>query len=126
MSHTIGTIHAFNEFKDFELYCSRIDLYFVANDVADAKKVASFLTLVGPKVCRLAKNLLSPKDLASCSYDEIKDALKAHCKPNVIVIYERYKSYSQLQRSGESLADYIAVLKALAHTCDFGTTLTEM
>ena len=81
MSRTIGTIHAFNEpEEEFESYCSRVDLYFVANDVASEKKVASFLILVGPKVYGLAKNLLSPKDPASCSYGEIKDALKAHYK----------------------------------------------
>ena len=121
MSHTIGTIHAFNESEEeFESYCSRVDLYFVANDVKDEKKVACFLTLVGPKVYGLARNLLS------CSYDEIKDALKAHYKPKVIVIYERYKFHSRSQKSGESVADYIAGLKALAHTCDFGTTLTDM
>ena len=127
MSRTIGTIHAFNESEEeFESYCSRVDLYFVANDVKDEKKVASFLTLAGPKVYGLAKNLLSPKDPVSCSYGEIKDALKAHYKPKVIVIYERYKFYSRSQKSGESVADYIAGLKALAHTCDFGTTLTDM
>ena len=127
MSRTIGTIHAFNESEEeFESYCSRVDLYFVAIDVKDEKKVASFLTLVGPKVYGLAKNLLSPKDPASCSYGEIKDALKAHYKPKVTVIYERNKFYSWSQKSGESVADYIAGLKALAHTCDFGTTLTDM
>ena len=57
----------------------------MANDVANEKKVASFLTLVDPKVYGLAKNLLSPKHPVSCSYDEIKDALKAHYKPKVIV-----------------------------------------
>ena len=52
--------------------------------------------------------------------------MKAHYKPKVIVIYERYKFYSRPQNSGESVADYIAGLKALAHACDFGTTLTDM
>ena len=61
-----GTIHAFNESEEeFESYCSRVDLYFVANDVKDEKKIASLLTLVDSKVYRLAKNLLSPKDPAS-------------------------------------------------------------
>ena len=63
MSRTIGTILAFNESEEeFESYCSRVDLYFVANDVKDEKKVVSFLTLVGPKVYGLARNLLSPKE----------------------------------------------------------------
>ena len=127
MSRTIDVIHAFKRSEEnFESYYCRVDLYFVANDVVDAKKVVSFLTLVGPKVYGLARNLLSPKDPASRSYDEIKDTLKAHYKPKAIVIDERYKFYSQLQKFCESVADYIAMLKALTHTCDFDTMLTNM
>ena len=31
-----------------------------------------------------------------------------------------------MQKSGEPVVDYIVMLKALAHTCDFGTMLTDM
>ena len=127
MPRTIGTINPFNEAEeDFDSYCSRVDLYFVANEIENEKKVASFLTLGGPKIFGLAKNLLSPKSPASCSYKEIQDALKAHYKPKLIVIYERFKFYSRSQKSGESVADFLAALKALAHTCNFGTTLSDM
>ena len=127
MAPTIGTINPFNESEeDFESYCSRVDLYFVANDVSDEKKVAFFLTLIGPKVFGLARNLLSPKDPASCTYIEIKNALKSHYKPKLIVVYERYKFYSRSQKSGESVSDFVAALKALAHTCEFGNTLKDM
>ena len=127
MAPTIGTINPFNESEeDFESYCSRVDLYFVANDVSNDKKVASFLTLIGPKGFGLAKNLLSPKDPASCTYTKIKNALKFHYKPKLIVVYERYKFYSRSQKSGESVSDFVAAIKALAHTCEFGTTLKDM
>ena len=47
----IGTINAFDEsVEDFESYCSRVELFFKANDLAEDKKVPAFLTLVGPNV----------------------------------------------------------------------------
>ena len=52
------------------------------------------------------------------------DALKNHYKPKVILIYERFKFYSCSQKPSESIADFVAILKAFAHTCDFGTQLT--
>ena len=123
----IGTINNFNESEeDFESYCSRVDLYFTANEIKDAKRVPAFLTLVAPKVFSLARNLLSPKNPAECTYKEIKDVLLLHYKPEVILIYERFKFYSRSQKSGETVSDFVAALKALAHTCDFKTTLKDM
>ena len=124
---TIGKISPYNENEeDFDSYCSRCDLYFIANDIADKKLVPAFLTLVGPKVYNLAKNLLSPREVSNCTYDEIKVALKSHYKPKVILIYESFKFYLRSQKSGESIADFVAALKALAHTCSFNTTLNDM
>ena len=127
MAFSIGNISEFNSnIEDFDTYCSRVDLYFVANDIKGDKIVPSFLTLIGPKVYGLAKNLLSPQDPASCTYDQIKTALKNHFKPKVILIYERFKFHSRSQKPNESVSDFIASLKELAHTCEFGTNLNDM
>ena len=46
MASKLGSIEAYNEAEeDFSSYVSRIKMYFVANDVDDAKKVAAFFTL---------------------------------------------------------------------------------
>ena len=127
MSPTIGTISHYNEGEEeFDSYLARINLFFTANEVETDKKVASFLTLGGPKIYALTKSLLSPKDPASCTFKEITDALQVHYKPRVIVIYERYKFYSRSQKSGESVADFVAAIKALAHSCEFGAGLNDM
>ena len=44
----------------------------------------------------------------------------------MILIYERFKVYSHSQCSGKSVADFVAALKSLAHTCSFGDTLSDM
>lgn len=127
MTPSIGNINTFDEsVEDFESYSSRVELFFKANDVAEAKRVPAFLTLVGPKVFALARSLLSPKVPSTCTYEVIVNTLKNHYKPKVVLIYERFKFYSRAQRSGESIADFVASLKALAHTCDFGSQLSDM
>ena len=124
---SISTIGPFTTVEeDFETYCSRVELFFLANSIEDAKKVPAFLTLIGPKVFALSKSLLSPKEPAACKYGEIVEALKKHYKPKVIQIYERFKFYSRNKKSGESIADFVAGIKALAHTCNFGDQLTDM
>ena len=126
MAFSVGRIaHYDANLEDFDQYCARVDLYFKANEITGDKLVPAFLTLVGPKVYTLAKNLLSPKDPATCKLNEIKEALKSHYKPKVILIYERYKFHSRAQKPNESVADFVAALKELAHTCQFGTTLNE-
>ena len=127
MAGKIGSIEPYNEAEeDFESYCSRIEMFFLANDIANDKKVAAFFTLAGPKVFGLARDLMSPRQPGSSPFTEILDTLKRHYKPKPILIYERFKFYKRQQKAGEPVKDYIASLRALAHTCEFGTTLNEM
>ena len=91
----IGTINVFDEsVEHFESYCSRVELFFKVNDLAEDKKVPAFLTLVGPTVYALARSLLSPKDPSTCTYKDIVKTLKSHYKIKVVLIYERFKFYS--------------------------------
>ena len=126
MAHSID-IEKFNEeVEDFDTYLSRIKLYFVVNDTATEKQVPLLLTLIGAKSYTLAKNLLSPKTPESCSLEEIMKALKNYYKPKINVVYERYKFYSRVQKQDESISDFVKEIKTLAHTCDFGDSLTLM
>ena len=127
MSSMLGSIDPYNESEeDFDSYISRVKMYFVANDVDDAKKVAAFFTLAGPKVFGLARDLLSPKKPEESTFDVVLNTLRKHFKPKPVLIYERYKFYSRSQKSGETVNDFVVALKALAHTCEFGATLSEM
>ena len=51
MAGRMGSIDPYSEAEeDCESYCSRIEMYFLANEINDDKKVTAFYTLVGPKV----------------------------------------------------------------------------
>ena len=103
-----------------------MSLYFEANDIGDDKKVASFLSIIGPKLYGLARDLVSPKAPRDCTFQELVTALTNHYKPQVIVIYERFRFYKRTQEPHETVSTFIAALKSLAATCDFGDRLEEM
>lgn len=47
---TIGSIQDYNpENELFSLYMERVELFFTANSVAEAKKVAALLSVIGSK-----------------------------------------------------------------------------
>ena len=122
----IGSIGPFVEGEeDFENYCTRIELFFEANSIEE-KKVASFLSVIGPKLYALVQNLVAPKKPKDCTYANLTKVLKDHYKPKVITIYERFKFYNRKQEIGESVTEFIAGIRAAARTCKFGTSLDEM
>ena len=44
--------------EDFDCYIERMEQYFIANDVPEAKKVAAFLSATGAKAYELLRNLV--------------------------------------------------------------------
>ena len=125
-SSLLGSIGNFDSrVEDFEAYIERIKHYFMANDIKPEKHASVLLTLIGPKGFTLASNILAPKALSSVKFDEIVDALNGHYRPKKIIIYERFKFHSRVQSNNESISDYIAAMKKLARTCEFGDKLSE-
>ena len=57
---------------------------------------------------------------------ELVEMLNNHYKLQVKVIYERLKFYRRCQEPHETVASFIAALKSLAATCNFGDRLEEM
>ena len=100
----IGNVGSYNEAEEeFESYVSRVELFFDASSIAEDKKVPSFLTLIGPKTFSLVKDLVSPAKPGECTYKTLVDSLKAHYKPQVVVIFERFKFYSKNQEPNECI-----------------------
>jgi len=86
----------------------------VANDIADRKKVAVLLTVIGTKAyTQLLRNIMAPEKPVTKEYDVIVEALQAHLDPKPIIIAERFKFHRRNQRDGESVAQYIAELRKI-------------
>ena len=123
---TYGKIDEFNpENERISEYLERLQLYFDANDIANAKKVSVLLTLIGSKTYSLLRGQLAPTLPKDKSLKDLEKLLKDHFEPKPLVIAERFRFYKRAQATGESLADYLAELRQLAQTCEFGTFLNE-
>ena len=119
---TLGTVEPFDpESDDWPTYAERLEQFFLANRITDyaGKRVAAFLTVIGPKAYTLLRNVLAPDKPATKTYAELVAALKAHLDPKPLVIAERFKFHRRSQKEGETVAQYLAELRKLAEYCDF-------
>ena len=93
-----GTIDAFdlNGKDNISEYIERVDEYFIANDIdADRKKVAIFLTVIGPATYKLLKNLLPPAKPNTKDYKTLSETFigafatetDMHCRA-IQILYE--------------------------------------
>jgi hypothetical protein len=126
MAAYIGKIEAFDEtIEPWSSYVERLGQCFKANKVDDSLKVASLLSLIGGKTYNLLRTLTSPTKPAEKSYQEIIKLLGDHLSPKPLSIAERFRFHKRKQLEGESINDYVAVLRKLAEHCDFGNTLAD-
>ena len=123
-----GTLAAFNpREEDWSQYTERLSFYFTANGITgDAKKRAILLSSVGPPTFRLMRSLVLPESLDSFSYDDLVSKVKTHKEPAPSVIVRRFQFNTRNQKAGESIAEYIAVLRKAAEHCNYGDSLSEM
>ena len=58
---SFGRLEEFSPEKEtISNYLERVEIFFLANSIADGKKVAVFLSVVGGNIYALLRNLLSP------------------------------------------------------------------
>ncbi len=106
-------------------YLERIELYFQANDIATAKQVPVFLSVIGASTYSLLRNLLALAKLSEVPLDSLKAALKGHYEPKKAVVAERFRFHRRSQAPGESIADYVAELRRLTTHCAFRAEFLE-
>ncbi|XP_060075467.1 uncharacterized protein K02A2.6-like [Ylistrum balloti] len=122
----VGRIGEYVEGKeDFQCYTERLEQYFAANKVANDKRVAVFLAVVGAHTYSLLRDLITPDIPSTKTKVELKQTLKLHFRPKPLVIAERFKFHSRKQNDTETISDYLASLKRLSVDCDFGDFLNQ-
>ena len=63
MATTIGQIQEFQpDNENFSSYIERVQLFFTANDIAEDKKIAVLLSMVGSKNYSLLRSLVAPRN----------------------------------------------------------------
>ncbi|XP_049268011.1 uncharacterized protein LOC119379063 [Rhipicephalus sanguineus] len=121
----LGKLDEFDE-KDqnFESYLERFEHFVTANDIKEEKKLAVFLSLIGPRTYEVLKSLVVPAVPGDKSFEEVTVLLKKHYSPQCSVIAERCKFNKRAQEQG-SVEDFIVALKHLARKCDLGQFLQD-
>ena len=120
----IGRIDPFDEnLEDIDTYIQRLNQFFSVNEIPD-EKAPALLSLVGPKVFKLLKNILQPETPESKSYDKLCTALKGHHSPKPNLTAERFRFQGRRHQSGENSQDFLPALKSLSINCEFGANLS--
>ena len=98
-------------------------------DFSHARKKALLLHCLGVEGQRIFSTLPGsstshPKGSEPFIYT--LEILKSHFEPTLNVVAERYWFRQRTQQVGETFENYIASLRELAKTCDFGTFMDQM
>ena len=99
-----GSVGVFDSSQEeWNEYAERLMHYFVANDiVAEEKRRAILLSVVGPGTFRLLKTLASPKKLEEFMFTELVELAGVHFNPKPSPIVKRFEFNSRCQKEGES------------------------
>ena len=72
------------------------------------------------------RSLVAPAKPPAKGFDALVKLVQDHYQPTPSVIVQRFKFNSCTQKSGESIATFVAELRKLAEHCNFQTTLDDM
>ncbi len=126
MAAKFGRIEEFSPDSDsIKSYLERVQLYFDANSVPQAKQVPILLSSVGATTYSLLSNLTAPEAPLTKTLQEISAILRKHYEPKRATIAERFHFHKREQAAGESIAEFEAALRKLAVHCDFGEYLNQ-
>ena len=122
----LGTLQEFKpDAETIAAYLERVNLYFEANDIAAEKRVVVLLNAIGSKTYSLLRSLTAPDLPQSKSLDALVKMLKDHLEPKPLLIAERFYFHRRDQAVGETISEYVAELRRLATTCEFGDFLND-
>ena len=101
--------------------------YFVANEVVDNdKKRSILLSACGPATYRLLRSLTGAGKINTEPYEDLVKILQDHYDPNPSPIVQRFQFNSRVRGPDETVAKYVAALRALAEHCFYGDVLDDM
>lgn len=108
------------ETDDWEAFSERLDLYFEAKNITEAKiKRAELLTRCDESTYQLFRNLCAPDKPATKSYVDLTALMRDHLKPVPSEVMERCTYYRARQEQDETVAEFAARLRKLSLHCKF-------
>ena len=125
---THGTLTAFDSSTmNWRSYVDQLNYYFVANEIeGDDKQRAILLSACGQSTFATICSLVGEDTLKGIKYADLIKVLSEHYDPTPSSIVQRYKFYNCVRAEGETIANYVASLRAIAKYCEYGDTLNMM
>ena len=118
----IGNIGEYIESREsWSQYIERLEQFFVANNIAEGKKVSVLLSTIGAVAYRTIGNLVAPGKPADISYSRLVELMTEYYNPKPLVTVQRFRFYSRFRQPEESISTFVAELRNLAKDCDFGS-----
>ena len=124
----IGKTSPFNpKEEEWTQYIERLQHFFTANGHTEAaKKKSILLTAIGPTAYKILSSLTSPAKPGDKTYNELVEIMKTHYSPVPSEIVKRFRFHTRSRLKDESVADFVAALRAIAVHCNFGDSLDTM
>ena len=95
--------------EEWPQYIERLEFFLIVNKVInDALKLATLLSVMGPRTFKLLQNLLTPAKPSEKWYTELVEVLTDHFSPKQSEIVQRSKFYSRSRKPGENISSYVA------------------
>ena len=118
-----STKETIDDFRQrFEFYCAANNMRS-EDETQQARKKALFITMLWQITFIKLRDLANPTDITTLSLDQVVELLTAHYHPQTIKITECYKFFKRTQEDQERTTDFIAALRRLVKTCNFGQYL---
>lgn len=126
MAALVGNIGPFDESTEqWSSYTERFEYFVLANKIKQEVLVPTFLSVMGGKTFNLLRSLVQPEKPGDKDYNDIVKILKNHFAPKPLIIAERFRFHKRNQEDGESVSQFVAVLKQLSEYCEFGNSLSD-
>lgn len=103
----VGSIESFNLKGDFEEWAERLEHLFKVNKVEEEVKLSMLITLDGSALFIVMKSLVSPNKVEQSTFAQMSELLKKHFNPEKSEIAETFNFNHCIQKSGQSVADYV-------------------
>ena len=129
MALSFGKLEEFDTANgdDWVQYTERMEHYFLANEITDASKQRSILiSSMGQKAYKILRNIVAPNKPTDVSFKNLVSAMTSHFSRPPSEIVQRFRFNSRVRKQGETVAAYIAELRALSEYCNYGDTLESM
>lgn len=117
-----------NVAENWKKFKQRFDVYMTAtgaSEKGDKQKACIFLHVVGEEAVQVYNTFVFD-DGDEYKLKKILEKFEAYCTPKRNTTYERHKFFTRVQRSDETIDQYVTELRTMAKNCEFGDLVDSL